>query len=72
LQHYALGGRTRVELVAGQPRRAAWEDGSNGGIRLVARRVLADGVSVVVFNNTSYDNQKLGTLASGLLEAAYA
>lgn len=72
LQHYALGGRTRVEIIAGQSRRAAWEDGSNGGFRMVARRVLADGVSVVVFNNTSYPHQKLGDLASGLMEAAYA
>lgn len=71
-QHYALGGRTRVETIAGQAREAAWEDGSNGGFRLVARRVLADGVTVIVFNNTSYDHQKLGLLASALMEAAYA
>jgi CubicO group peptidase (beta-lactamase class C family) len=71
-QHYALGGRTRVERIAGKDREAAWEDGSNGGFRLVARRVLADGTSVVVFNNSSYDHRKLGELASALMEAAYA
>ncbi len=71
-QRYALGGRTQVEMIAGQLREAAWEDGSNGGFRLVARRVLADGVTVIVFNNSSFDHQKLGTLASGLMEAAYA
>jgi CubicO group peptidase (beta-lactamase class C family) len=71
-QRYALGGRTQVEKIAGQLREAAWEDGSNGGFRLVARRVLADGITVVVFNNSSFDHQKLGTLASGLMDAAYA
>lgn len=70
-QRYALGGRTQVETIAGQAREAAWEDGSNGGFRLVARRVLADGITVIVFNNSSFDHQKLGTLASGLMEAAY-
>lgn len=37
-QRYALVGRTQVETIAGQVREAAWEDGSNGGFRLVARR----------------------------------
>ncbi len=71
-QRYALGGRTRVETIAGVAREAAWEDGSNGGFRLVARRVLADGTTVIVFNNSSYDHQKLGSLASALMEAAYS
>ena len=71
-QHYALGGRTRIEPIAGVAREAAWEDGSNGGFRLVARRVLADGISVVVFNNTAMDHQQLGVLASALMHAAYA
>jgi CubicO group peptidase (beta-lactamase class C family) len=71
-QRYALGGRTRVEQIAGQAREAAWEDGSNGGFRLVARRVLADGVTVIVFNNSSFDHQKLGTLATSLMEVAYS
>lgn len=70
-QHYALGGRTQVETIAGAAREAAWEDGSNGGFRLVARRVLADGTTVIVFNNSSYDHRKLGSLASGLMEVAY-
>ncbi len=71
-QHYALGGRTQLAGIAGQPRECAWEDGSNGGFRLVARRVLADEVNVVVFNNSSYDHRKLGQLASALTEVAYA
>jgi CubicO group peptidase (beta-lactamase class C family) len=70
-QHYALGGRTRIETIGGKAREAAWEDGSNGGFRLVARRVLEDGVSVVVFNNTSHDYRSLGELASALMETAY-
>ncbi|WP_216643092.1 serine hydrolase domain-containing protein [Pseudoduganella dura] len=70
-QHYALGGRTRIETIAGKAREAAWEDGANGGFRLVARRVLADGASVVVFNNGSHDHRTLGLLASALMEAAY-
>lgn len=71
-QRYALGGRTQVETIAGRPREAAWEDGSNGGFRLVSRRVLEDGVGVVVFNNSSYDHRKLGMLASAVMEAVYA
>lgn len=71
-QHYALGGRIRTATIGGKRREAAWEDGSNGGFRLVARRVLDDGVAVVLFNNTSHDHQQLGELASALLEAVYA
>lgn len=70
-QRYALGGRTQVELIAGQMREAAWEDGSNGGFRLVARRVLADGQSVIVMNHTSYPHQKVGHVASALMEVSY-
>lgn len=70
-QHYALGGRVRLETIGGKPREAAWNDGSNGGFRMVARRVLADGHSVVVFANASYDHQKLGALATQLLDASY-
>ena len=71
-QRYALGGRTQVETIAGRAREAAWEDGSNGGFRLVARRVLADGASVVVFNNGSGDHRRLGVLAGALMEGVYA
>lgn len=71
-QHYALGGRTRIETIGGQPRAAAWEDGSNGGFRMVARRVLADGYSVVVMNNACFDYMRLGALASALLDGCYA
>lgn len=70
-QRYALGGRTQVELIAGQMREAAWEDGSNGGFRLVARRVLADGQSVIVMNHTSYPHQKVGHVASALMDVSY-
>ncbi len=70
-QGYALGGRTRVETIAGRAREAAWEDGSNGGFRLVARRVLEDGMSVVVFNNSGDDHRRVGALAGAVLEAAY-
>lgn len=70
-QHYALGGRTRVVRIAGTDREAAWEDGSNGGFRLVARRVIADGHTVILFNNSSWDNKALGDLADALMEASY-
>jgi CubicO group peptidase (beta-lactamase class C family) len=70
-QHYALGGRTRVETIAGKPREAAWEDGSNGGFRLLARRVLADGHTVIVCNNTSFDYEKLGRLGAMVMAAEY-
>lgn len=70
-QHYALGGRVRTEVIAGQPREAAWEDGSNGGFRIVARRVLADGHTVVVLNNSSADHARLGLLADELMAQSY-
>ncbi|GAA0769314.1 beta-lactamase family protein [Ideonella azotifigens] len=71
-QHYALGGRIRTETIAGQPREIAWEDGSNGGFRAIARRVLADGHSVVVLNNSSDDHLLLGQMADELLAESYA
>jgi CubicO group peptidase (beta-lactamase class C family) len=71
-QHYALGGRVRVERIAGRDREAAWEDGSNGGFRMIARRVLADGHTVIVMTNASYDYVKLGQLGDALMEASYA
>ena len=71
-QHYALGGRVRTETIGGKAREAAWEDGSNGGFRMLARRVIADGHTVIVFTNASYDYQKLGELGTALLDASYA
>lgn len=70
-QHYALGGRVRVEKIGGQDREAAWEDGANGGFRMVARRVLADGHTVIVLTNASFDYAKLGELATELLDRSY-
>jgi len=70
-QHYALGGRVRIEKIGGVEREAAWEDGSNGGFRMLARRVLADGHTVIVFTNASFDYQKLGDLGTKLLDASY-
>lgn len=46
LPDYRADTGARLTL-GGRKRAAAWEDGSNGGFRLVARRVLADGVGVV-------------------------
>ncbi|SFJ02601.1 serine hydrolase [Caulobacter sp. UNC279MFTsu5.1] len=70
-QHYALGGRVRAPMIAGRAREAAWEDGSNGGFRVLARRVLADGHTVIVLTNASFDYQKLGDLGEALMEAGY-
>jgi hypothetical protein len=70
-QHWALGGRTRVETIAGKAREAAWEDGSNGGFRLLARRVLADGHTVIALNNTSFDCEKRRRLGTMVTEAEY-
>lgn len=70
-QHYALGGRVRVAKIGGKDREAAWEDGSNGGFRMVARRVLADGHTVIVLTNASFDYAKLGDLATELLDRSY-
>jgi CubicO group peptidase (beta-lactamase class C family) len=71
-QHYALGGRTRVAMIAGRNREAAWEDGSNGGFRLLARRVLADGHTVIAMNNTSFDHQALGRIGDQMMDRGYA
>lgn len=71
-QHYALGGRVRTETIGGKERVAAWEDGSNGGFRMLARRVLADGHTVIVLSNASFDYQKLGDLGTALLDRTYA
>jgi len=71
-QHYALGGRVQVERIAGRDREAAWEDGSNGGFRMLARRVLEDGHTVIIFTNAKFDYAKLGTLGTELLDRSYA
>lgn len=70
-QHYALGGRIRTEPIGAEDREALWLDGSNGGFRMVARQVLADGHAVVVMNNASFDYMRLGALASAVLDAGY-
>jgi D-alanyl-D-alanine carboxypeptidase len=71
-QHYALGGRTRVAMIAGRHRAASWQDGSNAGFRVLARRVLADGHSVIVMTNASFDYKALDALGTALLDASYA
>lgn len=70
-QHYALGGRVKTPTIAGEAREAAWEDGSNGGFRVLARRVLADGHTVIVLSNASFDYYKLGDLGEALMEESY-
>lgn len=70
-QHYALGGRVRVETIAGQARETAWEDGSNGGFRAVARRVVSDGHTVIVLNNSSFDYMRIGALGEALMDESY-
>jgi CubicO group peptidase (beta-lactamase class C family) len=70
-QNYALGGRTRVMEIAGKKRTVAWEYGSNGAFRVLAWRVVDDGHTVIIMNNTSFDHMKIGALATELLEASY-
>lgn len=38
---------------------------------MVARRVLADGHTVITLNNASWDYQKLGDFADAALDATY-
>jgi len=71
-QSYALGGRTKVMDIAGKARTVAWEYGSDGAYRVLAWRVVDDGHTVIVMNNTSYDHMKIGDLATSLLAASYA
>lgn len=70
-QNYALGGRVKTLPVAGKPRAVAWEYGSNGAFRVLAWRVLEDGHSVILANNTSFDHMRIGDLATALLDASY-
>lgn len=70
-QSYALGGRVKTLQVAGKPRKVAWEYGSNGAFRMLAWRVLEDGHSVVLANNSSFDHMRIGDLAAALLDASY-
>lgn len=70
-QDYALGGRTKTLDIAGALRPVAWEYGSNGAFRMLAWRVLADGHTVIVMNNTSFDHMKIGDLATRLMDASY-
>lgn len=70
-QSYALGGRIKTLQVAGKPRKVAWEYGSNGAFRVLAWRVLEDGHSVILANNTSFDHMRIGDLATALLDASY-
>lgn len=67
----------RLVVACGWPklpvrhREAAWEDGSNAGFRVLARRVLADGHSVIIMTNASFDYAALGALGDALMEATY-
>lgn len=70
-QGYALGGRIKTLQVAGKSRLVAWEYGSNGAFRMLAWRVLEDGHTVVLANNTSFDHMRIGDLATALLDASY-
>jgi CubicO group peptidase (beta-lactamase class C family) len=70
-QSYALGGRTKLLKVAGKQRLVAWEYGSNGAYRVLAWRVIDDGHTIVIMNNTSFDHLKIGELATQLLDATY-
>lgn len=71
-QAYALGGRIRVKPIAGRDRPAVWNDGTNGAFRMIARRVLADGHSVIALSNNNYDAQLLSDFGDALMAASYA
>jgi CubicO group peptidase (beta-lactamase class C family) len=71
-QHYALGGRYRLRTYAGRERTVSTQDGSNGAYRMFASRVLDDGVTVIVLNNTSFDQATIGQFVDRLLAASYS
>ncbi len=71
-EDYALGGRVRTRVIAGHERVLAWEDGTNGGFRVIARRVLADGHTTIVLSNASFDAGRLVEMGDALLEESYA
>ncbi|MDB5438729.1 MAG: Beta-lactamase [Caulobacteraceae bacterium] len=70
-QHYALGGRYRLKTYAGRERTVSSQDGSNGAYRMFASRVLDDGVTVILLNNTSFDQEAMAGLVDQLLLASY-
>jgi len=70
-QHYALGGRVRSQEIAGKSYVFADEYGSNGAYRVLAKRALRDGRTVIVMNNTSFDHLRIGKLADELQAALY-
>lgn len=70
-QHYALGGRVRELAVGGKAYLIADEYGSNGAYRVLARRALSDGRTVIVMNNTNMDHRLIGDLADALQAKLY-
>lgn len=70
-QHYALGGRVRSQEIAGKTYVFADEYGSNGAYRVLAKRALQDGRTIIVMNNTSFDHMLIGKLADELQAALY-
>ena len=70
-EDYAYGSRTRTRTFGGRPRAVAWHTGSNGGYRALAARVLADGWTVIMLNNTSADLAGMGGLADEVLRVIH-
>lgn len=70
-EDYAYGSRTRLRTLGGRPTPVAWHTGTNGAYKSLAVRVLADGWTVVVLNNTTADLAAMGALADDVLRAVH-
>jgi hypothetical protein len=70
-EDYAYGSRVHARLLGGRPTPVAWHTGTNGAYKTLAARVLADGWTVIVLNNTSLDVGAMGELARTVLTAVH-
>jgi CubicO group peptidase (beta-lactamase class C family) len=66
-ESYALGGRVGNRTYQGKGHLVASEYGSNGAFRMLARRSMTDGRTLIIANNTSYDHMKIVGLADKLM-----
>ena len=70
-ENYALGGRVRQIVIAGSPKRVAFEIGSIGGFKALLEHVIGEDISVVILNNTNLSEANLSRFGDQLLTLQY-